>query len=333
MHVDKFHQTRKQDWQTLTNLLNRGVGRLSPEDIQTMGRLYRAATSDLALAQRDFPNHRVTTYLNQLVARAHAVIYRSEPLAFNRIWGFVTAGFPRVFRETLRFTLIAALIFTIPAVLSAMSTFWLPSTAQWLVPAGAQHLIETVERQELWINMPVEERPYIASFLMQNNIRVSFLAFGSGMTAGIGTVWVMAFNGLLFGSLIGLTSHHGVGFDLGTFVIGHGVIELSVIFMAGGAGLMLGWAILHPGLMRRRDALMLAAQKAVRLTMGAVPLLVIAGLIEAFISPAELIPWQFKWLFGLTTGVILYSYLFLAGRKSNDEPTYTYNNVRALSSK
>lgn len=319
MHADKFHQTRKQDWQTLTDLLNRGLGRLSPEDIQAMGRLYRATTSDLALAQRDFPNHRVTAYLNQLVARAHAVIYRSEPLALQRIWGFVTAGFPRVFRETLRFTLIAALIFTIPAVLSALSTYWAPETGVWLVPSGVQPLIRQIERGELWTDIPIEERPYVSSFIMQNNIQVSFLAFGSGMTAGIFTVWVMAFNGLLLGSITGLTSHYGIGFDLWTFVIGHGVIELSVIFMAGGAGLMLGWAILHPGLMRRRDALMLAAQKAVRLTMGAVPLLVIAGLIEGFISPAEALPWQFKWLFGLSTGVVLYAYLFLAGRKPDDE--------------
>jgi len=78
---------------------------------------------------------------------------------------------------------------------------------------------------------------------------------------------------------------------------------------------MMGWAIIHPGLLRRRDALALAARKAVRLIIGCVPLLVIAGLIEGFISPNELIPWPVKWGVGLVSGVILYSYLFLAGRK------------------
>jgi len=90
---------------------------------------------------------------------------------------------------------------------------------------------------------------------------------------------------------------------------------LTVIFMAGGSGLMLGWAILQPGLMRRRDALMIAAQKAVRLLGGAVPWLVVAGLIEGFISPAKSIPWPVKWSVGILSGVLLYSYLFFAGRE------------------
>jgi uncharacterized membrane protein SpoIIM required for sporulation len=106
-----------------------------------------------------------------------------------------------------------------------------------------------------------------------------------------------------------------VGFDLLTFMIGHGVIELSVVMMAGGAGLMMGWAILHPGLMRRRDALTKAARKSVMLLAGCVPLLVIAGTIEGFISPSEVIPWPFKWAVGAITGILLYGYLLLAGRE------------------
>ena len=85
--------------------------------------------------------------------------------------------------------------------------------------------------------------------------------------------------------------------------------------MVGGAGLMMGWALLQPGLLRRRDALAVAAQKAVRIIIGCVPLLVIAGLIEGFISPNELLPWPVKWGFGLLTGIVLYGYLFFAGRQ------------------
>jgi uncharacterized membrane protein SpoIIM required for sporulation len=93
------------------------------------------------------------------------------------------------------------------------------------------------------------------------------------------------------------------------------VIELSVIFMAGGSGLMLGWALLRPGLLRRRDALATAAQKAVKLMGGAVPWLVVAGTIEGFISPSETIPWPVKWSVGIVSGLVMYSYLFLAGRE------------------
>ncbi len=317
MQADKFYKSRQSDWQTLTKLLDRGQHdphQLSTEDIHTLGRLYRAVTSDLALAQRDFPNHRVTVYLNQLVARAHSVIYRSEPLALKRMVRFATTGFPRVFRETFIFTLIAALMFIIPALVAGLGTVWQPESARWLLPAGAQALIPDIERQELWTKIPIQERPYTSSFIMQNNIQVAFLAFGSGILAGVFTLWIMAFNGLLLGGITGLTTYHGIGFDLWTFVIGHGVIELSVIFIAGGAGLMLGWAVIHSGLLHRRDALAIAAKKAVRLIVGCVPLLVLAGLIEGFISPAEGIPWPVKWAIGLGSGVLLYSYLLLAGR-------------------
>lgn len=318
MHPEELYQSRKADWEALNSLLatcEQDIQRLSPQDVETLGRLYRAATSDLALAQRDFPRHQVTQYLNRLVARAHAAVYRGEPLALNRLWNFITSGFPRIFRETAWFTLAAALFLLIPGLIAGFSIGLRPENSTWLLPPQMQDLIPMIERQELWTNIPIEERPYTSSFIMQNNIRVSFFAFGSGISGGLFTIWILITNGLILGGLLGLTAHYGIGFDLATFVIGHGVIELSVIFMAGGSGLMLGWALLRPGLLRRRDALTLAAGKAVRLLIGAVPLLFIAGAIEGFISPAETIPWPVKWGVGLGTGVLLYGYLLLAGRE------------------
>ncbi|MEW5827664.1 MAG: stage II sporulation protein M [Chloroflexota bacterium] len=318
MNVDEFYQSRKQDWELLSNLVEKAqldVGRLSTGDIERLASLYRAASSDLALAKRDFPRHRVTQLLNRLVARAHAVLYQGEPLAWNRFAAFALRGFPRLFRETFIFTFAAFLMFTLPAVAAGISTAVSPSSATWLLPAEVQDLIPVVEDGQLWMDIPIQERPYASSFIMQNNIRVSFLAFGSGVTGGLLTLWILVTNGLILGGLLGLTGYYGLGFDLATFVIGHGVIELSVIFMAGGSGLMLGWALLRPGLMRRRDALAIAAQKSVRLLGGAVPFLVLAGTIEGFISPSEAIPWPVKWAVGIGTGILFYGYLFLSGRE------------------
>ncbi|HLA08768.1 MAG TPA: stage II sporulation protein M [Anaerolineales bacterium] len=318
MRVDEFYQSRKGDWESLSHLLDesrKDFKSLSEGQVRDLARLYRAATSDLALAQRDFPRNEITAYLNQLVARAHAVVYRSEPLALKRIWRFALTGFPRLFRETRVFTFVAALFFILPAIASGFGTYLNPSLATSLLPPEAHRLISIVEDKELWIDIPVEERPYASSFIMTNNIRVSFLAFASGLTAGLMTLWVLFFNGLMIGTLTGLTAFHGIGFELWTFVIGHGVIELSVIFMAGGSGLMLGWAILRPGLLRRRDSLAQAARKAVYLLLGAVPWLVVAGTIEGFISPSETIAIPVKWTLGIISGILLYSYLLLAGRK------------------
>src|SRR5512134_729404 len=322
MRVNEFYQSRKSDWETLSRLLDQSqkeVGRLSETQVRDLARLYRATTSDLALAQRDFPRNEVTFYLNQLVARAHAVVYRSEPLALKRLWHFAAIGFPRLFRETWVFTLIAAMFFVLPGIGSGIVTYLRPESATLLLPPEAHHLIGTVEHKELWVDIPVRERPYTAVFIMRNNIQVSFLAFASGLTAGLLTLWILFFNGLMIGTLTGLTSFHGIGFELWTFVIGHGVIELTIIFIAGGSGLMLGWAILRPGLMRRRDALAQAARKAVYLLLGAVPWLVVAGTIEGFISPNENIPIPVKWMVGIGSGIILYGYLLLAGREKKKE--------------
>lgn len=319
MRPNELYEARKTSWHKLNGLVELGqknIGSLSPEQVQNLGRLYRDATSDLALAQRDFPRHQVADYLNQLVGRAHALIYQDEPLQTNRLQEFVMRGFPRTFRRTLPFTVIAMLFFLIPALASAVAIGVLPERARLLLPAETQRLIPIVEQKNLWIDIPVAERPYASTFIMQNNIRVSFLAFASGMTGGLLTLWVLVDNGLILGGLTGLTAHYGIGFELWTFVIGHGVLELSVIFMAGGSGLMLGWAMLHPGLLRRRDALIAAAREAVSLLLGAVPLLLVAGAIEGFVSPAEDIAWPVKWAVGIGTGVLLYGYLFLAGRET-----------------
>jgi uncharacterized membrane protein SpoIIM required for sporulation len=319
MNAEQFYQSRRADWQQLSRLLDRSqanIRQLSPEELKQMGQLYRAVTSDLAVAQREFPRHQVTAYLNQLVARGHAIIYRSEPLAVHKITQFARETFPRTYRETWQFQLAAFLLLMLPALLAGLWLNWRISAADWLMPTAVQNLIPMIENQELWVDIPVAERPYVSTFIMTNNIRVAILAFAGGLTAGLLTMYVLLFNGQLLGAVTGVTAYYDVGFELWTFVIGHGVIELTTIYIAGASGLMMGWAIIHPGLHRRRDALAQAARKAVVLVGGCIPLLIIAGIIEGFISPNEAIPVWVKWAVGLGTGILLYAYLLLAGRRA-----------------
>ncbi len=322
MNVEEFYQSRKTDWETLSGLLTEGeraLERLSPEQVRQLGWLYRTATSDLALARRDYPRQPVVGYLNQLVARAHAVVYQSEPMAGARLREFALRGFPRAYRKALPYTLAAAAAFLLPALLAGGVTAWRPAAVEWLLPEEVQALQEELAQGRLWTDIPPAQRPYASSFIMQNNIQIAILAFGSGVLAGLPTVLILLLNGLLLGGITGLTVHYGLGFELWTFVIGHGVIELSVVIVAGGAGLRLGWSILAPGFLRRRDALALAARQVVQLLLGCIPLLVVAGLIEGFVSPAEGIGWPMKWGVGLATGAALYAYLLLAGRRGEAE--------------
>ena len=329
MNPDQFYHARQKVWQQFAHLVQRGQTNLqqfSPQEVHQLGQLYRAVASDLALAQREFPRHRVTIYLNQLVAQGHALIYQEQPLAARRLRLFFTHRLPQVFRQTAHFTLTAALLLCLPALLLGIVVYTDPEAARIFLPPQVQQLIPLVEQQELWVDIPVQERPYFSSVIMTNNIRVSFMAFAGGMTAGLFTTYIMVFNGLMLGGLTGLTAHHGVGWELWHFVIGHGVIELSTIFIAGGSGLMLGWAIISPGLFSRRDALTLAARQALYLIVGCVPLLIIAGLIEGFISPNEAIPPLLKWGVGIGSGLLMFAYLLLAGHDNPIDPHDSHTN-------
>lgn len=306
MNSSDFVTMRQAQWRELEALLRR-TGRLSAQELSELGRLYRLATSDLALAQRDFPEQPVTLYLNQLVARAHALIYRSEPLQWRRLRTFYRSGFPQLYRKLLPYTILAFLLFALPALLAFIAVARETKTIYTLLGPDIESLVNTVEAGELWTDIAPNVRSGAAGLILTNNIQVMFLTFAGSMTAGLLTAWVMISNGLSLGAIFGLLQANGLSAALGEFIVAHGVIELSVIFLAGGAGLYMADGILRPGLLSRREALVQHGAVAVQAILGSVPLLIIAGLIEGFISPSAL-PWWVKAGVGLLSGLLLYAY-------------------------
>lgn len=315
MTPNELLQTRKDDWERLTLLINRvqrgQIAALSEAELVELGSLYRAATSDLAVAQRDFPRHDLAQYLNQLVGRAHPFVYRGDPVVWRQVKAFYLHGFPRLYRELAPFILVASLLFFGTGLLFYFVTLANPDAADYVL---SPRLIAYIKSGHLWFKDSNTAGVTEATFIMSNNIRVAFFAFAGGMLLSLFTIYVLVSNGLILGGVIALMQVYGHAAPLWEFVIGHGVLELSEITMAGGSGLMLGYAVLQPGLLSRRNALVLAAQKSVRLLLGSVPLLVVAGIIEGLVSPSDAPAW-IKYAIGITTGVVLYGYLLLAGRR------------------
>ncbi|EFO79409.1 hypothetical protein OSCT_2757 [Oscillochloris trichoides DG-6] len=311
MRAEDFIQHKRPHWERLDALLSRsaaGLATLSADEIYELGRLYRQASSDLALARRDFPRHQVSSYLNTLVARGHAAIYREDAGGFASFLAFFSQTFPRTFRETWLFSLAAFLMFFIPALIAFVLTFRDPTFGPALMP-GAEYVIAQIQAgTEWWQTINTDGRSLSSAEIMTNNIGVAFRAFAGGVTFGIYTLIVLVSNGLMLGVVAGAAQRFDFADNLWGFISAHGVIELSVIFIAGGAGLQLGWALIHPGLFTRRAALVLATRRALRLILGCVPLLMIAGLIEAFISPSPL-PLAVKLVVALGSGVGLGVYL------------------------
>jgi uncharacterized membrane protein SpoIIM required for sporulation len=280
-----------------------------------MTRLYRLAASDLARARRDFPGDRVVSYLNRLVSTSYSSVYSAAGFSWKDIARWYASGFPRLFRATAGYYLLAALLFFGTGILSFVATTTYPPSAQVLLDSNTYQSVSSyAERGELWTEIPGAQRSLASATIMTNNIQVAILAFAGGMLMGLGTAFVLIFNGVHLGAIFGVVTQYGLGFELLSFVSAHGVIELSVICLAGGAGLMLADSMLRPGMLTRAESLRLAAQRSVQLLLGGASLLVIAGTIEGFLSPSDA-PDAVKFGTGIATGVLLYGYWILAGRR------------------
>jgi len=321
MQPGQFVASRRQRWERFEALLRGAENnprRLSGDEILELGRLYRAVSSDLAIAQRDFPRDRVTGYLNNLVARAHPVVYRRPPVDIGALGRFFRSGFPAAYRTAGPYTALAFALFAVSALIAAGLVAYRPSLADVLLPGTAASLRPILAQHHLWMKAATSNHSVAANYIALNNIRVAFFAFAGGLLVGMGTVLVMVQNGIMLGAIAALVAQYGLSAPFWAFIVPHGVIELSVIFMAGGAGLMMGDAILRPGLLRRRDSVARAGHCAINLVFGAVPLLVIAGTIESFFSPSDAPP-SLKITVGAVAGILLYSYLLLSPADASDE--------------
>lgn len=311
--ADRFILRRRDEWARLEALLIAPRGTDAARRFEELGWRYREASADLAVARRDYPTDPTTRYLNDLVERAYRRLYGRRHRGFAAIRAFYRAEFPMLFRQTFRYTLAAFALVLTAFLLAYLATFLRPSLAESFVPGGSG-VIDTIKQGRTWFDTPPAERPFVSSFIMTNNIRVTLLCFAGGVLLGIPTVLVLLQNGLQVGAVAGLTQVYGIHGALWSFVAAHGFLELSVIFISGGAGLRVARGIIRPGLLSRREAIATAGRAATLLACGCVPLLVVAGVLEGFVSPSGL-PGLLKLAIGMATGVLLYCYLWLGGRE------------------
>lgn len=318
MNVERWLKTRKKAWDELDKLLlltdKDGVGALDRKQLQELGRLYRSTSADLSRARALKLSTDIQVYLNNLVVRAHNQVYQTDKNRWKDLFSFLWVGFPRLVRENILYIVVSFLLFMVPAAISYAEVTQDLKFAQYEITRGqplvSEDLWNYIENNQMWTDA-VEGRSAIAfGMISTNNIRVSITAFVFGISFGIGTVAVLLINGLHLGTTLGVCSVYGMAPRLLTFVAAHGVIELNCIFIAGGAGLMMGKALLFPEKYRRVDKFKVTARKAAGLFAGTVPLLLIAGCIEGFISPRTDLDPSIKYAVSISTLFLLALYIF-----------------------
>ncbi len=312
MRQATFVEQRQSGWQRLEDLLKkaeRGLRRLDPDEVSELGRLYRWVTSDLAFASARKYDPTLQAYLNRLTARAHAVVYSgASESGPQRIFRFYASTFPREVWNSRWPMLLSVALFLVPAVVAYYLIHLQPLDAYALLP---DQVLGPIHKGLHATNFePLEKilgAPALSAFIMTHNIQIAILAFAGGLTLGLVTVYLIVGNGLLLGGLASLYQNAGFGRDFWATVLPHGVIELTAVQIAAGAGLLLAAAILVPGRLRRRDALQRNARRAGVLIVGVASMLVVAGLIEGFFSPQNF-PQSVRLVFGAATAVALVLY-------------------------
>jgi uncharacterized membrane protein SpoIIM required for sporulation len=323
MDEREFLASRRPAWDRLETIVGKasggiGLRGISRDELIELGPLYRRAASDLAYARAKGISPGLVSQINQLVARAYSVLYQAETRTWTGLVRFFTHEFPQTFRRRFSYFLASVGLLVLGAVAGYGLLMRSQDNIELFIPPGSllHSSVEYWKSGKVTHKIPDTVAAENASFLMQNNTKVSFFAFGGGILLCAPTVFLLFMNGAVLGGMAGLMTNVHQHHNFWPGILPHGIVELSETCIAGAAGLSLGWALLAPGIYRRRDALVLAARDSVKLIIGGVFLLIFAGLVEAYVSHS-LLPKPFKIVFGIASGIAMYSYLWLSGREQN----------------
>ncbi|MFH5806206.1 stage II sporulation protein M [Alienimonas sp. DA493] len=327
-----FLAARRPRWDRFTQLLDRFDrrrlrGRTAGE-VAELSRGLRELAADLAAVRAHGWGDRLDDYLNTLLGRGHTAFYAAPASPLGSVVGYLTHGFPRVFRRNGRFFLVAAALFFGPFFVAWAAVALRPALADRVLPPEAQAMYDEMYAEGGGLDPDGGEdgranafdlgayggqRSLMAGFYVYNNVGIALKCFALGVTFGLGTVYVLLSNGIQIGAVFGYAGASGNGERLFSFAVTHGSFELTAIAVAGGAGLMLADALLHPGRRSRLGSLMVRGREAIQIAAGAAVMLMIAAGLEAFWSPAPIAP-SIKYVVGGSLWVAVFAWLLLAGR-------------------
>jgi uncharacterized membrane protein SpoIIM required for sporulation len=320
MNAATFLETRAPAWDRLQALVSKGarngVRGLTPEELHELARLYPDVAVDAARARMLKIDSMTQQRINQLAIAAHGLLYRRPPVRVGpAVWRFLSRDYPRLFRRMWAYLACATALFLVAGLGAYASVQLRPSTVYLLVPGSidmpdSKPGLSPEDISQRFRRMP---HPPMAAGIMANNVSVAFGAFALGISGGIGTCILVFYNAVMLGALASHFANHGLSYAFWSFILPHGVLEITAILIAAGAGLRLGLSLVMPGALTRGASLRAGAREAVLLVLGTIPMFIVAGTIEGFVTPSYL-PGAAKIILGVAAGAAAVGYALTAGR-------------------
>ncbi len=281
---------------------------------------YRLVCQDLALARdRGFAASLVDR-LNALTLRGHQHLYGAR-VGRARPIDFLARRFPAAVRREARLVGLMSLLFYGSALLLFVLDTSDPAIVYRLLSADQVAEFEAMyDPAAPHYGAPRETVGDLTAFAyyVRNNISVALRTFAWGLFAGVGSLFVIVFNGVYVGVIAAHITLAGFGDTFFPFVIGHGSFELTAIVLAGVTGMKLGWTLVAPGRFERAVALRRAARESVPLLYGVIAMLLVAAVLEAFWSSSASVPAGWKLGVGAVLWLAVAAWLALGGRRGAD---------------
>ena len=304
MKETRFIEQNKEKWEEFEGLVN-----AKKKDPDQLSNLFVEITDDLSFSKTYYPNRLVRAYLNNISQKIYFSLYKNRKQPFEKIKYFFTEDLPYVFYKSWREMLIAFLVFTLAAVIGMVSCINDPEYAEVVT---SRYYVE-MTKENIKNGDPMAVYKDEAAFNMflsiaWNNLRVAYYSFVLGITACIGTIFFMMNNGTMLGGFQFFFYNEGMLGESALTIWQHGTIEILCIIIAGGAGLIMGRGLIFPGTYPRLQSLQMSAKRGLKVMIAITPLIVLAALIEAYITRLTEAPLIFRWIIILLSLAVMLGY-------------------------
>lgn len=320
MRESAFAKANISKWEEFERL----IGSKKKKDPDELAELFIHLTDDLAYARTHYPKSDITHYLNNLSTKVHASIYRNKRQTQNRFVRFWKYELPKIFYVHRKQFAYAFVVFFLSCLIGAFSAANDDTFVRLIMgDAYVDMTLNNIERGNpmgVYGSMARVDMFFAITF---NNVRVSFLAFAAGILLSVGTGLLLFQNGVMLGSFQYFFYAKGLLLTSVLSIWIHGTIEIISIVMAGGAGMIMGNSLLFPGTYPRLLSLQKGALTGAKVILGLIPLFIIAGFLESFVTRLTHWPDVVKAMIILGSLAFMIYYIIIYPRRLNHYGTFS----------